>query len=210
MKIKELILDFTPLLDITMIILFWFILNSHDQAVTIQQQADEKAAAATSLSQELEEQIESNRQEMEEWRIEAEQVLESIREADSDAADNMQALLDHMNGASIVMDLVIRSAGDWSLSIRSGDTLLGTTGSDSGMSIVDPGTQDKLGREIVRILKEADTDTSQTMICTVLYDGDSLYSGRAKAAIESALTEVRKTYKKMYCSVTDKGGNPHE
>jgi len=210
MKIKELILDFTPLLDITMILLFWFILSSHDQAVTIQQEADEKTAEASSLSQELEEQIELSRQEMEEWRIEAQQELDIIREADSDAADNMQALLDHLEGKSIVMDLEIQSAADWRLSVRSGDTVLGTAGSENGMSITAPGTHNELSKEIVSILKGSGADPSQSMICTVLYDGDSLYSGRAKAALESALTDVRRTYKKMYCSVINKGGNIHE
>lgn len=210
MKIKELILDFTPLLDITMIILFWFIMNSHDQTVAVTQKADEAIAAATSLSSELEEKLADNEREMAEWRIEAQQELENIRSADSDAAGNMQALLDHQNGTSIVMDLSTHSAGDWTLSIRCGDDILGRTGSDNGLSIIDPDTRDKLGREIVSILEAADTDAEQTMICTVLYDGDSLYSGRARAALESALTDVRRTYKKMYCSIIDKGGHINE
>ena len=214
MKIKELLLDFTPLLDITMIILFWFILNSHDQTVVMKQKADEASAAAASLSSELEERIAASEQEMEKWRFEAQQELDNIRNADKDAAGNMQALLDHQNGSSIVMDLVIHSAGEWSLSVRSGDTLLGRTGSESGLSVTDKDTPDKLGKEIVSILRAAGTDEKQTMICTVLYDGDSLYSGRAKSALESALTDVRRTYKKMYCSVidkgTDKGGNIYE
>lgn len=210
MKIKELILDFTPLLDITMIILFWFVLNYQDQAADIKQKADEAAAEATSLSAELEEQIESNRIEMDKWRLEAEQQLENIRKADRDAAENMQALLDHLNGESIVMDLVIHSAAEWSLTVRNGDSVIGSTGSDSGISVTAPGIHDKLAKEIVGILDAAGTDSSKTMICTVLYDGDSLYSGRAKAELESALTDVRRTYKKMYCSIIDKGGKNNE
>ena len=46
MKLREIILDFTSLLDVIMIILFWFILNYQTETTKIREKASAAEAAA--------------------------------------------------------------------------------------------------------------------------------------------------------------------
>ena len=46
MKLREIILDFTSLLDVIMIILFWFILNYQSETTKIRDQAQAAEAVA--------------------------------------------------------------------------------------------------------------------------------------------------------------------
>ena len=76
MKLREIILDFTSLLDVVMIILFFFVLYTSFDVEDI----SEKAKAAETSYNEM---IEENEKEQQEWREKASQEWERILSAEA-------------------------------------------------------------------------------------------------------------------------------
>ncbi|MDE6710747.1 MAG: hypothetical protein K2J76_09700, partial [Oscillospiraceae bacterium] len=104
---RKISLDFTSLLDITMIILFFFLINFKFSVDDIKAEANGQMEAAAAQSERLEADKQKLEEEKEEWRKQADAELEKIREADEKAADNAAALLNFKNGAVINIDFDI-------------------------------------------------------------------------------------------------------
>ena len=114
MKKRDIILDFTSLLDITLIVIFFFVLFSHldseeNKAITEAkvkeleiaiEKADAKEANAAELVEQLEQEI----------RI--------VREVDERQAANVEELLSYQKSGNIKMILVMQENG-WILRVQS-------------------------------------------------------------------------------------------
>lgn len=130
-------LDFTSLLDITMIILFFFLINFKFSVDDIKADADRQAEAVAQQSEKLEYDKHEFEKEKAEWQSMAAAELENIREADERAADNVQALIDFKNGDVIDIALDINGRSEWEMTFSRGTTVLGTISSDDGRDIRD-------------------------------------------------------------------------
>lgn len=130
-------LDFTSLLDITMIILFFFLINFKFSVDDIKAEADSKAEAVAEQSEKLR----SDKQEFEKEKAELQRTVETelknIREADKRAADNIEALIDFKNGDVIDIELDIKGSSEWEMTFSRGTVVLGTISSDDGKNIRD-------------------------------------------------------------------------
>ena len=131
MKVREVILDFTSLLDVMMIILFFFILFSKIDVDTATENANKAEASYNSMLEETEKEKLENQQEQEEWREKASQEWERLEQADENAAKNQEALSAYNEGRGISFNLHDVEKGDiWTLSIIYGNKKLGEISSE--------------------------------------------------------------------------------
>ena len=192
MKRDRTFLDFTSLLDITLIILFCFLINFKNTTDSVKAEAAEQAAQAESMAEQLEEEKAAFELEKEEWREKADAELEQIRETDKNAADNAQALRDFRNGTVLTMDLYIESQKTWTVRVKYENILLGEISSES----TDIGN---FAEELIRIMENNGLNNDDVIIGVLMYDSSDKGS-YFKGDFEKAIDNVREVYRQFYCA----------
>ncbi len=183
MKIREIILDFTSLLDVIMIILFFFILFSTIEVESVSQSAEEARISYETLREETE-------QEQAEFRERADEEWERILKVDANAANNQQALTAFDQGAVLAFNLQeMETSSSWKLNIVSGDTRLGS---------VSPSADEDLAEEIIQLLAEAGFQKEDVIISTLTYDGNAPGTAVAVPMIGEAVGDVQEAYRNLY------------
>lgn len=187
-RIREIILDFTPLLDVTLIILFYFILFSHMGAAEAQQKADREWAAAaeaqTAASQRMDEAEQLMRQAEFERRV--------LEEADQNGAMLEQAVEEYAAGKNIKL-LLQMQGGSWSLRVRRGN---------------ERETLAELHREedismLTDALHQAEYHKEDIILCELIYDADEDGTNQAYQTVSAILEQVRDSFPHIYISETD-------
>ena len=187
MKLKEIILDFTPLLDVIMIILFWFILNYHNQTVDMQNQAKEMMANAESIVAEQNEREE----ELNEKEAEIDRLLTEINESDESKGANISALNEYQQGINLKAEL--RRKGDaFELSFYKGDEI----SNDSAMCTVN--ISDFTAEKFGEILSECGYSAGDGILFDLIYDNEEKGSYRVISDIDAIIDETRQNYKYLY------------
>lgn len=181
MKIREIILDFTSLLDIIMIILFFFILFSTLDVENVSKSAQEAKSS-------YESQIAENQRKQEAWQQKADEEWERIQNTDKNAAANQQALMAYNEGAVIALNMKNASSSDvWTLSVLSGNSRLGEI--ESG---------DNLESSLISLFEKAGLKTDDVIISTLTYDGNSLGTESSVPQIENVVKKIQKQYCNLY------------
>lgn len=187
MKKRDIILDFTSLLDITLIVIFFFVLFSHldseeNKAITEAKVKEleiaiEKADAREANAEELVEQLE--------------QEIQIVREADERQAANVEELLAYRKSENLKMILVMQENG-WILRIFSKQSM-----------IAEINTQAQIGEQLLHAIQAAGYDVENTILCDFIFDG--LLPGTASAyrTITKGMHLVEKEYPFLYYSETD-------
>lgn len=182
-------LDFTSLLDITMIILFFFLINFKFSVDDIKAEADRQSEAAAAQS----ERLEADKRELEEekldWQKQAAAELEKIRETDKNAADNAEALLNFKNGYFISIDLEINRENVWKMTVCRGETEIGAISSSESADITD---------EFVTILNRERFRKDDVIICVFKYNKKSFGSRYADNIIFKELKEAEYNFTNLY------------
>ena len=183
MKIREVILDFTSLLDVVMIILFFFILYT---TFDVEKEAEKVKAAEASYT----EMMEQNEKEQQEWQERASEEWERILSADANAAKNQQALNAYDSGNGITFNLQDVQKGDkWALSVLSGNKRIGSISSDESRD---------LRSRIKELLEKAGYDKDDVIIATLTFDGNDYGTESAVPVIENAIIGIQREYKDLY------------
>ena len=158
MKIREIILDFTSLLDVVMIILFFFVLYTSFDVENV----SEKAKAAENSYNEM---IEENEKEQQEWREKTSEEWDRILSADANAANNQQALSAYNEGACVYFNLHnVEKSDVWSLSILKGNKKIGEISSSDVRY---------LKEELKEALDTVGYSSDDVIIGTLTYDGSA-------------------------------------
>lgn len=209
MKRKKISLDFTSLLDIMMIILFFFIINFKSsvdsaQADAAKVQADaikEKESYELKLEQ-LKEDKQKFEEEKEEWQKQADSELDKIREVDKNAAANAEALLNFQKGAVFKINLEeIETETKWKIKIYNGDdpNPISEISSDIFGNI----NSFDIKNELNNILDENRFKKDDVIICVFMYSendkGTSRITDRGNL-IEKIKSVSEDKYKNFYCA----------
>ncbi len=191
MKRNRIFLDFTTLLDITMIILFWFIIKSDASANEARTQAQEQIA---SIAAEAEQERIEFELEKENWRKEAESELERIKSADENAAKNQQALAGVEKGNIIHIQLDINEEQIPHIKVFYGKKNIGEFDINSA--------KDATG-ELISIFENAGFAKDSVMIGIFEYDGnqEGTASVMVSDPIERPIRAVSEEYPYFYCAV---------
>lgn len=185
MKIREIILDFTSLLDVIMIILFFFVLYS-----TI----DTKNAINN--AKEAEQNYNDLIVEQQELNEEAENELERLKSADKNAATNQKALNAFEKGDYFDFRLDVADKSDnWSLTISFGKDKLGKINSKE---------DDDIKTSIKDILMKSGFAADDTYLCILSYDGQQFGTAKAFREIDEAIDSIQREYHNLYFSNLNK------
>ncbi len=202
MKNRDVILDFTSLLDIVLLILFFFILYSAFNVKEAETRADaarvayeEQLGALETEKAGLEE--ERTRLRTEEERLRAE--WDRIRALDENAGRNQEALIAFDNGAMLSFYLRKEDDSDaWELrALRKSSAV----GEEELVGRVLPG--EDLHASIIRIIDEAGYGKDDVLIVTFVYDGNVIGTHRLYVEIMKAFREIQAERKNVYLTAVN-------
>ena len=197
MKNRDVILDFTSLLDITLIILFFFILYTAFNVEKAEQRADaarseyEQRSAAieiekAQLGEERDRLLGEEEKLKEEW--------DRILALDENAGRNQQALIAFDNGAMLSFNLQKEDGSDaWLLSAtRRGSP----AAEEERVGTILPG--DDLYGSIIKIIDGAGFAEDDVLIVTFTYNGNVIGTHRLYENIMKAFRDVQAARKNVY------------
>ena len=184
---KELLLDFTPLLDVTMILLFFFVLFSRIGVDGIRQEAAQNMQDAKALHTEAVQMM----SDAEALQADAADQLAILAETDARAAEAAEAMIAFSRGENYRLRLKMETDG-WVLRIYQGKKIVGAL-TDSKTFTED--LKDSLDR--------AGWKTADTLLCEFCYEAADPGSRAAYRRVSSALKEIRKQYPHVYISEID-------
>ncbi len=191
MRKRQIILDFTSLMDIFMIILFFFIIFSHMETMQAKSDTDaaqEQAKQQSAAAQELMSDADKLSQEAQARLDRADELLAELEQADGRTGENLGAITAFGEGQMLRMTLkTVGSA--WTLTVSRGGETVGTV-TDTDTSL----------EEKVRL---AGYQPEDTVLCEFIYDGSTAGSNTAYNSVTAMLTELRKSYTHFFCSEID-------
>ena len=196
MKLREIILDFTSLLDVFMLILFFFILFSHFEVEEAKNTADQAMQDAAALSESAEAMIEQ-----------AEEELSVLEEVSHGKAVDLTALMELSRGTLIQSKLIMEASGDfWTLEFRRKEEV---SGQENQIAVLEQDAHQEISQKIIIILQKQGYEQEDKIPFLFFYDGTEIGSETAFNTIHEAFREVRRTYPHFYCielDISDFGG----
>ena len=191
MKFKEILLDFTSLLDVIMIILFWFILNYHNQTVAIQEQANQKINEAESIVAEVDEkkaELAEKEQELLDQQSEIESMLAEIKDADERKGANIAGLNEFQKGINLTVRLERENNGKFVMLIYKGNDL------DSEMADEEIALSDFNTERFSMIIRNYDYKEDDAVLLELVYNNEEIGSNKAVGTIDEVLEEIKEEY----------------
>lgn len=181
MKRRDVILDFTTLLDVALILLFFFILFSNVQVTDATAAAEQKQQEAESLM--------ADAKDMQE---QAGKELEHIKEAEDRDGENIEGILEFDRGLNVKFILEVEDENNWQLRVYKGQDKLG-----------DIHCKDNVAIDLMELMDNAGYGAKDTLICDYIYDASKPGSLAAYRSMADVIEEVRQRYEYFYYSETD-------
>lgn len=192
-KRREIILDFTSLLDVTMILLFFFVLNATLNSRQAVEKAEEQAQASMQAAEEREAQADAEWQKASEALAEAEEQLALLKQEDADRGAYIQGVLDFEDGLGL--ELKLTGEGEsWTLGVSAG-------GESGKISDVRNKTAEELEEAIAPFVEQYGNETA--ILCMLLYDSAEDGSRKAKENVEDALEQLKEKHQYLFYLPTD-------
>lgn len=187
---KDIVLDFTSLLDVIMIILFFFIIFG---TLDTQTAAEETRTQAEQIKQEAEEklrQAEQTLSEAEAMKAQAEEELQNLEEAGTQAEEYYAAMSEFRRGINLKL-IYYGGVDDWSFVLKSGDEVLTQLYST-----------DDFNAKISQVIEEHGYTEDSYIMLEYIYDYRDLKIS-ADNAVRGALDSLKQRYKHLLVSETD-------
>lgn len=188
MKKRDVLLDFTSLLDVTLIIIFFFVIFSHFENEQNQALVDEKV-------KEMNESIEEANEAVEEANKKSEQLekeIEIVREESERRAENIKEIANYNNSGNIKILLDMISNKEWKIRILHSDEL-----------IEEVYYSEDLEGGIVDAFEKSGYDENMTIFCEFVYSGNIAGTRKSYERVILAFENVQKQYKYIYVSKTN-------
>ena len=194
-RYRDVVLDFTSLLDVILIILFFFILYS---AFNVEK-AELKADAARNEYEALSAALEDERARLGEERTAIQAEWDRLLALDENAARNQQALIAFNNGAMLTFNLQKEDGSDaWRLSaIRRREA----GAEEETVGEIRPG--DELKSSILGLIDAAGFAEDDVLIVTFTYNGNVIGSHRLYVEIMKAFQAVQAERKNVYLNAVN-------
>lgn len=190
MKLREIILDFTSLLDVIMIILFWFILNYQSETTKIRDQAQAAQQAAAEAQVVAEEQ----QAKAEQMKQDASNELAMLDAYSHNQASIMQEVFEFGNGHNL--NLTLRSTRhSWELTVK--------CGTDEYLATLDDRDADHVAASLQEILADIGYEPNDVVFCVFAYNSDDAGSSEAYDQITSQLQLIQKVNNRFFYTEID-------
>lgn len=187
MKKKDILLDFTSLLDVTLILIFFFVIFSHFDNVQNTAQIEDKESKLESQLIDAEER-ESQAQELIE-KLEYE--IGIVQDADERAKDNVEEILEFTKGSNLKLILEMQD-GKWTLIVSSKSEVISRITAN-----------DDVEARLSEALRSAKYTQGDTILCDFVYNGSQAGTVSAYRKITKAMESIQEKYKYLYYSETD-------
>lgn len=187
MKKRDIFLDFTSLLDVTLIVIFFFVLFSHFES----QENKAKTEAEVSKLRQEQQEAEARKESAKELNELLEQELSIVRESNDRQASNIQEIIDFRKGKNLKFVMDFGDEG-WSLKVVSDEEIIATAYADEEMFY-----------EIENALKNAGYEEDETIFCDFVYDGSKKGSTKAYEKVYGVIKDLSSDYSFLYVSETD-------
>lgn len=194
MKIKDIILDFTPLLDITLILLFFFILFSNVDIAESKARLDSQMESIQEQQKAVDDrmnQADAMFEEADALKAQSEADLAIIADASNRQLSNLEALITFNRGANIKLILSMNN-GEANIKIFQGKDLIANASPHGDLAGI-----------ICAALKETGYTEEDTVLCEFVLDGSEAGTATAYREIKQNLLYVKGAYKYFYYSETD-------
>lgn len=188
-KTKDIIIDFTSLLDVTMIILFFFILFSFKETEQVKSQSNEAVERAETMMQEAEKQ----QKEALKLNEEASKKLAELKESDLRGAENIQAIMDYSQGKTVRFFLDMNDSG-WNLDVYFNDNCIQS---------IEKGNKEVISEKVMELLTQLQYVPENTILCQFVYDSEKPGTHSAYKAINGMLQLIQNQYEHLYWEETD-------
>ena len=187
MKKKDILLDFTSLLDVTLILIFFFVIFSHfDNAQSTAQLEDKKSQLQSQINDASER--ESQAQELKE---QLEYEIGIVQNADDRAKDNVEEILEFTKGTNLKLILEMQD-GKWTLVVSSKNEVISRIAAG-----------DDVEARLADALESSDYAYGDTILCDFVYNGSQAGTVSAYRKITKAMEAIQEEYKYLYYSETD-------
>ena len=194
MKNRDILIDFTSLLDVTLIIIFFFIMFSSFETDT------EKKKAVSEAQQTLAE-AESKLEEANELHKQADEALAELAKADERGAENIDAILDFSQNKNLKLNLK-KNIDNWALEVFQNTELLKN---------LECSSQNELENSFKELLTAKSITNNDTILCEFFFNASEPGSHKAYETVAKVFESLRKSgYEHLYYSETDLsiiGGN---
>ena len=187
MKTRDIFLDFTALLDVTLIVIFFFVLFSHLENEENKMLVDEKVNEYETAIKEV-----NDREETANDLIkQLEQELEIIRNSDERQAEDAQAILEYRAGKNlkIVLDL---EEGSFVVYVNKNKENIAKININSNLST-----------ELLKAMENTGYMKEDTIFCDIVFDGLNKGSNKAYQIMMDALDDMQNKFPNMYYSITN-------
>ena len=195
---KEAVLDFTSLVDVTLIILFFFILFSYMETGKVREEAETAMSEAKMISEtadERESEAEEKIKEAEKAKQEAIDELETIKSINEKAAVNLEAMQEFGRSENAVIRMEMSADGsNAEIMFFRGDELVDTVSGTASATM-------KSGINVA--FEKFGYSADDPILCSFIYDSSEKGSYAAYTSVNSAFSEIRSKYKTLYVSETD-------
>ncbi len=186
MNKRDVILDFTSLLDVVMLILFFFVLFSRFETTEMQQQLQaerqELQAEYSALSAEAQQKYDA-----------ACDYLEEVKRSDERAAENLEGIHAFASGKALRVYLNM-NVDAWQLDIYCGEKLLSEIPED---------TAQKMEAAFLQILSANGYKASDTILCELMYDATEGGTAAAYRETHALFQAVQEAYPHFFAAETD-------
>lgn len=180
MKKRDIFLDFTSLLDVTLIIIFFFVIFTR---IDVEEKFDQL--------KEEQQQVEAREEEANELVQQLEQEIELVRDASERQASNIKEIIQYEKSGNMKFVLVMQM-DEWTINVNCKKETIAEIAANSDIEY-----------EIINALKKAGYVETDTIFCDFVFDGSLPNTASAYRNITNAFESVKKKYKFLYCSETD-------
>lgn len=187
MKKRDVILDFTSLLDVTLIVIFFFVIFSHLDTEDNRAKTEAKVSELETAIEEAEE----REAEAEELIRQLEKEIEIVRDSDERQASNVEEILQYGKSGNIKLVLCMNEE-NWTIRVNCKEEMIAEIGLDAD-----------IGEELKVAIQKAGYSSEDTIFCDFVFDGLVPGTARAHRQITKGLDEVEEEYNYLYYSETD-------
>lgn len=187
MKKRDVILDFTSLLDVTLIVIFFFVIFSHLDTEDNRAKTEAKVAELETAIEEAEEREAS----AEELITQLEKEIDIVHDSSARQASNIEEMLKYGKSGNIKIILVMQDGG-WILRVNCKEEVLTEITSDKD-----------IGAELKTAIIAAGYSEKDTIFCDFVFDGSLPGTASAYRKISKGLDDVEEIYRYLYYSETD-------
>lgn len=198
MNKREIILDFTSLLDVIMIILFFFIIFSHLETEDAKIALQTAQQNAIEREEQAEQKLEDADKLLEEAQQKEQQAAEKLNEAElagERQGENVEGITEFSRNLNIRVKLkMISGSGSWSLLVFKGEEQIAE---------IPKGTVNSMSQAFFEALSDMGCDREDTLLCVYVYDASQAGTASADRDIQRIFDEVKGRYKHFFYSELD-------